>query len=192
VVGLGEDGRVAWTLSGTCTEPFASSFRAEQTALLEALRIAVPPIKIHCDNQQVVDGVASGRSWCTDARREGADLWKAIWDALDDVGEGVNVVKVKAHTSWREVARGIITLRDQRGNAMADAAAKAALASLLRAAPTDSFDTSLARALSWLKWVLKYAETWGTRVDTEAATAEDSVEAATASAPPPPYCTAGA
>ncbi len=154
---------------------------------MEALRIAVAPIKIHCDNQQVVDGVERGREWCLDARREGADLWRLIWAALDDVGDGVHVVKVKAHTSWREVAMGLITLRDQRGNAMADATAKAALASLLRASPTGSFDGKLARALSWHKWVLRYAETWGTRVDAEAAVAEDSGDAAAPRAPPPPY-----
>ncbi len=173
-VGLGEDGRVAWTLSGSCNEPFASSFRAEQRALLETLRIAAPPLRVHCDNQMVVDGVAKGRKWCLNPRREGASLWRDIWRALDDVGGGVEVVKVKAHTSWRDVLEGKVSLRGQRGNAMADATAKAALEVVHRAAPTAAFDGQLARAMAWHKWVLAYATTWGDRIDTETASAEEA------------------
>ncbi len=175
-VGLGADGRVDWTLSGSCNEPFASSFRAEQRALLETLLIAVPPLRVHCDNQMVVDGVAKGRRWCLNPRREGASLWRDIWRAMDEAGDGIEVVKIKAHTSWEDVLNGVVTLRGQKGNAMADATAKAALEVVRRSAPTSSFDNYLARAMAWHKWVLGYAATWGDRVDMESTAAEELKE----------------
>ena len=91
-----------WTKRGTLGGLNVSSFRAELQALYEVLKIAVPPVRIHTDNQDVVDGVSRGRKWCTRASTVGADLWRCIFDKLEelrDEGEVV-VVKVKAHIGW--------------------------------------------------------------------------------------------
>ena len=102
VVALDVTGRWLWTKRGTLGGLNVSSFRAELQALYEVLKIAVPPVRIHIDNQDVVDEVSRGRKWCTLASTAGADLWRCIFDKLEelrDEGEVV-VVKVKAHIGW--------------------------------------------------------------------------------------------
>ena len=86
---LDEAGRWLWTKWGTIGGLNVSSFRAELQALLEVLRIAVPPVRIHTDNKSVVDGVQRGREWCTRAKAAGVDLWRLIFDKLDELdGQG--------------------------------------------------------------------------------------------------------
>ena len=57
---LDGDGGWLWTAKGTLGGPNCSSIRAELKAWLEDLRMAVPPVTFHIDNQAVVDGVRKG------------------------------------------------------------------------------------------------------------------------------------
>ncbi len=68
------------SLHGTCPELQPSVVRSELRAVLEALRLAAPPLRLHIDNKEVVDGFTNGRAWCTEPGRDGADLWRQIWD----------------------------------------------------------------------------------------------------------------
>ena len=74
---------VLWTAGGICGEAQASIFRAELTAVLSVLRIAIPPLSIHVDNAQVVQGFIKGRGWCTNSKSCAADLSRTIWDVYD-------------------------------------------------------------------------------------------------------------
>ena len=116
-VALDEAGRWLWTKRGTIGGLNISSFRAELRALLEVLQIAVPPVRIHTDNKSVVDGVQSGKEWCTRAKAAGADLWRSVFDRLEELkGQGeVAVVKVKAHTSWFDLVSRRISPKEQFG-----------------------------------------------------------------------------
>ena len=51
---ISNEGAVLWKMGGVLGEPQASIFRAELKAVLEVLRIAVPPLRIHVDSAQVV------------------------------------------------------------------------------------------------------------------------------------------
>ena len=79
---------------------------------------------------------------------------------MDELGEGVTIKKVKAHTTWWDVLDRRITVEERRGNEEADEAAKAVLKEVLREAPIASFTAQLARATGWARWIVKYAEQW--------------------------------
>ena len=167
VVSLDTAGRWRWTRYGTLGGPNVSSHRAELRALAEALRLAVPPLRVHTDNQDVVDGVACGRAWCTSSRSADADLWREVWDLLDlkrAIGE-VFVVKVRAHTGWKELLERRITPRDQYGNWLADAAAKAGARQSEVEALVAAFRAQAAKALAWLKWVARYSTEWAQDIE---------------------------
>ena len=159
-VALSEDGVVSWRAGGVCHEPQANIFRAELSAVLAVLQMALPPLRIHVDNAQVVQGFRMGRPWCVRSRSYGADLWREVWDKYEDVGGGIEVVKVKAHTSWWEVLAGRISARDRAGNDLADKEAKKALKEAIKSSPIAAFNGHLARAVEWAKWMLRYAESW--------------------------------
>ena len=162
VVALDAHGRWLWTRRGTLGGPNVSSFRAELQALLEALKMAVPPVRIHTDNQNVVDGVLRGKLWSTRAKAAGADLWRSVFDKLEelkDQGE-VSVVKVKAHTSWWDLLSNRITPKEQFGNWLADTAAKAATAASEADAPTAGFNDQVKTALAWVRWAARYSTDW--------------------------------
>ena len=159
-VSLDDEGKVLWRMGGICGEPHASILRAELTAVLEVLRIAVPPVKIHVDNQCVVDGFERGVRWCTHSNRDAADIWIQVWRKMEDIGEGVTVTKVKAHSTWWEVLSGVITARNRGGNALADSEAKKALKEALRESPIAEGNAYVVRAVAWAKWIAQYSKNW--------------------------------
>ena len=159
-VAASKEGKVLWRMGGTCGEPHASILRAELKAVLEVLKIASAPVRIHVDNATVVKGFKEGKVWCTQSRRDGADIWRDIWMRMRDIGEGVEVVKVRAHTTWWDVIWGRITAKDQGGNDVADREAKRALKEALRLSPTAAVRAGIARAISWARWIAAYASGW--------------------------------
>ena len=64
---------------GPCPDHFPNVFRAELRAVIELLVMAVPPINIYVDNQEVVDGWSKGKTWCCSVGRSAADLWRTFW-----------------------------------------------------------------------------------------------------------------
>ncbi len=174
---VNDEGVTQWVMKGVCGEPNASVARAELRAVLETLAVAAPPLTIYSDSAFVVNGFAKGRSWCTRSGGEAADLWRLAWHRMEDIGGGVDIKKVKAHTSWTDVLRGRISTADRDGNAAADLAAKEALAEAKRASPAESVNVYLARAVLWARWVLDFATGW------VADTGEPGEEAAEQDAP---------
>ena len=87
--------------------------RAELHAVLQVLRHSAPPLRLHVDCALVLNGIANGRAWCVHSSRPHADVWRRIWDVLDDIGDhargpcegasGHSVIffGVKAHVSAR-------------------------------------------------------------------------------------------
>ncbi len=152
--------KVTWRMHGTCPDVHPSVLRAELTAVLNVLRIALPPLRIHVDNAEVVSGFRLGEEWCVAPGRDGADLWREVWARMDDMDGQVEVIKVKAHTEEGEVEEGIITARDRYGNLHADAEAKrgAKLAETL--SPVGIARAELLKALRWLGWARRFAAVW--------------------------------
>ncbi len=159
-VALDHEGKWVATLSGTLGGPHVSAFRAELKAVLEVLRIALPPITIYCDNAAVVRGFANGKDGCISSRARGADLWRRVWFLLDELGDEVRIVKVKAHTTWADVLLLRVRHIDHVGNDLADKAAKMAAQAAEAESPTSSFNGQLRKALVWLRWVLDYLTGW--------------------------------
>ena len=142
-------------------EPWPTSFRAELRAALETLPLASPPLTIHTDNQQLVDGWVNGEKWCCSSRRDGADMWRELWARIKDIGPGIRIVKVKAHLSFIHVQRGTISQQDWCGNGLADAWAKAGCAIASKEAPVATVHSRWAKTMAWYRWVTRFATEWG-------------------------------
>ena len=131
---------------GTLSEAYPTVLRAELRALVEILRIAIGPLVIYVDNLEVVNGVGLGRTWCCQANRDGADLWREVWDRLDDMSGLIEVKKVKAHLSLKDVQNGRITYEQWIGNGIADLAAKAACSEASKLSPANLVHSAWVRA----------------------------------------------
>ena len=165
-----QPGTIAAVHYGVITDAYPTVLRTELTAILEALRLAIEPIAIYSDSGQAVDGFARGQRWCCSSRRDGADVWRKIWDQVAEVGE-VRVLKVKAHTTVDDVKEGRISEHLQSGNAAADHFAVLARCLAEQLSPTRLWCKHYARARQWYQHVLEYIPNW--KQDAEAATEED-------------------
>ena len=81
---LSEEGELLWAVYGTCLDSYASAFRAELWGILGILRYALPPLSIGTDNAEVVRGWKCGALYCSDPSKEGADLWRRIWEKAEN------------------------------------------------------------------------------------------------------------
>ncbi len=158
---------VEWAMHGTCAEDYPSVIRAELKAVLQALRVALPPLCLHIDNAEVVEGLGRGREWCVAPNRDGAEVWQSIWYYLDEIGGGVTHRKVKAHTAIEDIELGIVTKRDRIGNEAADAQAKAGARLAERLSPTLAPRLELVKAVRWLYWARRFVATWSADVEEE-------------------------
>ena len=76
--------------------------RAELWGLLQSLRHCLPPITVHVDCEAVLTMLARGKKCCTAARTRHADVWRRIWQCIDDIGLGAHgavFAKCAAHLS---------------------------------------------------------------------------------------------
>ena len=67
-------GLVLYGMYGPNPHEFPTAFNAELLAVVMVLRRGTPPMKIHTDNQSVVDGWRAGRAWTTGSGKTCADL----------------------------------------------------------------------------------------------------------------------
>ncbi len=161
VVVLKQDGqKVAWRMHGVCPDVYPSVFRAELTAVLNVLRIAMPPLVVHVDNAEVVRGFQLGRDWCLAPDRDGGELWREVWERMGEMEGRVEVVKVKAHTAEEDVREGVITERDRFGNLHADAEARRGARLAESLAPVGVARGELLKAMRWLGWARRHAAVW--------------------------------
>ena len=59
-----DEGHLIAGLYGTCPDRYPTSLRAELYGVMHMLRLAVAPLTIWVDNQNVVSGFVNGRQWC--------------------------------------------------------------------------------------------------------------------------------
>ncbi len=94
--------------------------------------------------------------------RDGGELWREVWERMEDIGGGVTVVKVKAHTDEGAVGEGIITERDRYGNMQADAEAKRGARLAESLSPIGAARSELVKGMRWMGWVRRFAAVWRT------------------------------
>ncbi|CAK0865267.1 unnamed protein product, partial [Prorocentrum cordatum] len=87
-----------------------SILRTELYALLQALRVGTPPMRIFTDCQNVVDGVMAGPAWLDKRSRPHLDLWECISQAIAELGGlGPSTVQVlKAYIQKYRLVRDIL------------------------------------------------------------------------------------
>ena len=79
------------------------------------------------DYQGLVDGLRAGRQETTGPCRKHADIWRLIWDTVEDFGRDcITLQKVESHVSLAKVRDGSagLSFQDWAGNKKADEAAK--------------------------------------------------------------------
>ncbi len=153
-------GNTLFAIYGTCAERYPTSFRAELSAALRILSVAMPPLIVWSDNAEVVKGFQRGRAWCTSAGREGADLWRICWARLDDIGHGILVRKVKGHSTAADVLAGRTTACLKRGNDAADLFAVQAKKLAADLSPVTSVLAATRRAVTYYAWAARVVQHW--------------------------------
>ena len=148
-----------WGKYGSMAEPYPCALKAELRALLEILTHTASNLVVHVDNKEVVDEVAQGRQWCCDAKRVGADLWRRIWQSLEN-WSGIQVAKVKAHLRFSHVTEGTIIVRNWAGNAIADKWAKAGCDMACKDSPCSGTHARWFQAIVWYRWLVRIVATW--------------------------------
>ena len=121
------EGMPAEAAYGSCPDRCPSVPRSEAWGVLMALRISRGPLEVRTDCKNVVDQYARGRKYCTDPKRPLADLWKAIFQLLDDYELQESDLKlkwIKGHTSEADVDKGTISAEDRALNLRTDELAK--------------------------------------------------------------------
>ncbi len=152
--------KIAWRMHGTCPDLYPSVLRAELTAVLNVLRVAMPPLRIYVDNAEVVSGFQRGEEWCLAPERDGGDLWREVWERMGEIEGEVEVLKVKAHTAEEEVDEGVITARNRYGNLHADAEARRGARLAESLAPVGTARSEFLKAVRWLGWAKRFAAVW--------------------------------
>ena len=154
-------GDVTFGLYGPCPDPYPTAFRAELRAVCELLMVAVPPLTIWVDNQEVLDGWAKGRKWCVASARTAADLWKWFWNKIDDIeSENITLVKTKGHATEADVQAGRSSEFERKGNDNADHFAGRGVEVALHQSPNAQEIQSYKEAQSWYRWLTLLCAHW--------------------------------
>ena len=157
------EGKLIWALHVVSGDLMPSSFRAELRALKEIMQRTTGDVLMLTDNALVVKGFEEGPEWSTEAKREGADLWRSIWARklmLDGEGIEVKVRKVKGHASKEDVQEGRVRAIDAVGNHEADRAAVQAARRAELESPTKQQNAMYEMAMDWYRWTLHVAANW--------------------------------
>ncbi len=155
-VNYGEDGQVRGRAYGNLPSPLQTVPGAEVLGMLSALRHAMPPLTLWVDCQMLLDGIASGRAWCTSASRPFAGYWAQVWAIIgDDYGaNGYTFNKVKAHRSAaRAGEEGPLGTWTKEGNDEADVLAK-------KGARIHPLDPGIDKAVDQVDGLIKELGSW--------------------------------
>ena len=160
-VSVDNNGLITFGLYGACPDEFPSAFRAELLAVERALAYACPPLTIHVDNQEVINGIQRGEIWCCASARPAADIWRRVWWRLNDI-DSVNVhfVKVKGHATEADSEAGRTTRKYMIGNSHADYFAGYGVTIAEECAPVWTARNACEYAKRWYKWLLTLASSW--------------------------------
>jgi len=162
-------------LYGSCGDLFPGSLRAELHAVVNMLRLALPPLTIWCDNQGVVDGYQKGKRWCCASTRPAADPWREFWRLIDDIGCGIVISKCNRHAAEVDVQQGRSTEFLRRGNDNADHFAGYGAGIEEHQVPNEADIVEYKLACRWYHWLAKLTEHWP--VDTQFKDKQDQSEA---------------
>ena len=153
-IGVNEEGAITCGFDGTCDEEFPSALRAELQGVTQCLRHALPQLIIHVDAKLVVDGWFAGRHYCVCAESSAADLWRILWDLLDDIGPGIELVKCKGHATDLDIAEGRATVFTKVGNGHADLYAVTGRELAEDLSPTEVHRKAFKEATSFYRYLL--------------------------------------
>ena len=173
-----KDGLIVAGIYGPCAERFVSSGRAELTAIVMMLKMALPPLTVYTDNQGVLDGISNGPVWCCSSSRPAADLWRQFWARLDDIGQdGIEFKKCKGHATAADAEAGISTDFLKTGNDNADHYAGAGVDMALHEVPSEAHIAQHKEAVRWYAWLAHMAGEWPKDTQDPSAAALASAEA---------------
>ena len=116
-------GELRFVFYGTCPDRCPTAHRAELWGVLGILRRAVFPLTLITDCEAAINAWKRGRAYCCDGSRKAADLWRSIWDLIDEKsldGQSFKMVWAKGHTTLVDVLQGRISALKHALNVLAD------------------------------------------------------------------------
>ena len=155
--------------------PVQTNQRAELFAVLNAIGREQRLLEIRSDSQYVVDGVRNWSKWCRQGwRGSHQDLWGRLSELLQArPAASVDIVKVLAHASAKDVLRGKVSAEDKWGNDGADALAKEA--AMLQQVPENIMKEAMRRRQQAEAVQQRFLDIFHDRLRSEAELAEGEV-----------------
>lgn len=78
--------RLSVGIYGPLPGPDQSVPRAELYVICAILKVTLKPAHIHTDHLNIIHGISHGRAVTTTPKFQNADLWRAFWERLEDLG----------------------------------------------------------------------------------------------------------
>ena len=158
---VNEAGLVIAGIYGPCPDAFPTSLRAELQAVIQMLKLALPPLTIWVDNKGVVDGWVKGKTWCCSSSRPAADLWAQFWHLVDDIGtEHLRIEKCKGHATAGDVAAGRASEFTRVANDNADHFAGRGVDCAEHQSPSSAEKARYTEAKRWYQWLMVLCANW--------------------------------
>ena len=128
--------------------------------------MAVPPVNIFVDDQEVVDGWSKGPTWCCSVGHSAADLWRIFWHKVGDIGgDGISIIKCKGHATVADDLAGRSTPFTRKGNDHADHFANRGADLAEELVPSTRWRLQYAQATQWYSWLFTLCSQWPKDVD---------------------------
>ena len=160
-VQTGAGGELVFATFGPSPDRCPTAHRAEILAILQLLRRAEPPIVVATDHESAVKAFKRGKAYCCDRTRFAADLWRQIWDVVEQLGgpSQVDLVWVRAHTG-DGAAQGHLLQEWQLSNGLADHYAKEGSAYAERLRPIDAQLEEYSSAYAFYQCLASLIASW--------------------------------
>ena len=159
-------GELRFLWYGTCPDRCPTAHRAELWGVIGVLRRARFPLTLLTDCEAAVKAWARGRVYCCDGSRKAADLWRSIWDLIDERSQehegAFRMVWVKGHTSIGDVLQGRISALKHAMNVLADTCAGQGAEAARALVPNAPQVEAYGRAVAFHTLLAKLCSNWST------------------------------
>jgi len=161
-VAVKENGELRFAFFGVCPDRCPTAHRAEIWAILHILRRAVFPLTLLTDHMSAVNMYKRGREYCCDSARYAADLWRSVWQLIDQNGgpDGFELLWVKGHATAAAIAAGWTTARFANMNKLADEFADQGMEQARAMVPNDEQVQAYERATAFYGVLKRLCSSW--------------------------------
>ena len=163
-VALNQNGDVRHALYGALQVLRPTAFKAELYAMVRLVQNAKPPLKVFCDRESLVNTFGRGAPYCKNRRRQAADLWRELRQAIrkwsPEERKSFEIAWTKGHAKQEDIEKGVSTNWQKKANDNADFYARMGSEWAKSEAPNEAAKQEYQEARDWYKWLEKLIEVW--------------------------------